>query len=62
MNQETILVVDDEKVIRETFELEFSKYGYTTRLAESAEEALDILKGENIQVMFLDLNLPGSEK
>ena len=37
----------------------FSKAGYTVRLAESAEETLDILKDEKIQVMFLDLKLPG---
>ena len=39
-------------------ELAFSKDGYIVRSAESAEEALEILKDEKFQVMFLDLNLP----
>ena len=41
------------------FEQAFSRAGYTVRSAEGAEEALEILKGEKIQVMFLDLNMPG---
>ena len=59
MSEKKILVVDDEEVIRSTFELAFSKKGYTVRCAERAEEALEILKDEKILVMFLDLNMPG---
>ena len=59
MNQDTILIVDDEKAILNMFTLAFSKKGYQVRSAENAEEALEILKTEKIHVMFLDLNLPG---
>ncbi|MCK4792604.1 MAG: response regulator [Desulfobacteraceae bacterium] len=55
----TVLVVDDEAPILNMLERAFIKNGYTVRSAESAEEALKILKHENIQVMFLDLKLPG---
>jgi len=55
----TILVVDDEEAIRNLLERAFTKAGYTVHSAESGEEALEILKQENIQVMFLDLKLPG---
>jgi len=54
-----ILVVDDEEPIRNMLERAFIKNGYTVQSAESAEQALEILKQENIQVMFLDLKLPG---
>jgi DNA-binding NtrC family response regulator len=54
----TILIVDDEKVVRDLEEQIFSKEGYKVRSAESAEQALDILKKENILVMFFDLQLP----
>jgi CheY-like chemotaxis protein len=57
--RKTILVVDDEKPIRDILEQIFGRSGYMVRCAASAEEALDILQQENIQVMFLDLNLPG---
>ncbi len=59
MNQNTILVVDDEKAVLQMFTLAFSNKGYQVWSAESAEEALEILKTEKIHVMFLDLNLPG---
>ena len=59
MSEKKILVVDDEVHVRDMLEQAFSKAGYTVRLAESAEETLDILKDEKIQVMFLDLKLPG---
>jgi len=59
MSEKKILVVDDEVHIRDMLEQAFSKAGYTVRLAESAEETLDILKDEKIQVIFLDLKLPG---
>lgn len=54
----TILIVDDDPDIRNVFEQAFSRKGYVVRLSESAEETLKILKQENINVMFLDLNLP----
>ncbi|MDY6970827.1 MAG: response regulator [Thermodesulfobacteriota bacterium] len=53
-----ILVVDDEEEIRFMLERSFSKEGFTVRCAGSAEEALDIMAQNNIQVMFLDLKLP----
>ena len=56
--EQVILVVDDEKAIRDALEMAFTKVGYTVRSAESAEDALEVLRQENIQVMFLDLKLP----
>jgi CheY-like chemotaxis protein len=53
-----VLFVDDDALIREIFNDAFSGIGYTVRLAESAEEALEMLRHEFVQVMFLDLNLP----
>ncbi len=53
-----IFIVDDDPDIRNIFEGAFSRMGYVVRLSESAEEALEVLKHNNINVMFLDLNLP----
>jgi len=54
----TILIVDDEKAIRDIFERVLTKAGYTIYSAESAEQALDILKDQDILVIFSDLRLP----
>ena len=54
----TILVTDDEKGIRELFEDILTMAGYTVKTADSAEQALDILRDQKILVMFSDLDLP----
>jgi len=59
MNEKKVLVVDDELQVRDSFKMVFDKAGYITYLAESGEEAVEILDKNNIQVMYLDLNLPG---
>ncbi len=54
-----VLVVDDEKEIRELLVMALEDAGCTTLQAETGEEALEILKEDNIQVQILDLQLPG---
>ena len=57
--EKKILVVDDEVSIRDLLKDTFSNAGYNVRLAEGAEQAFDILKEEDIRVIFLDLKLFG---
>lgn len=59
MLNKNILFVDDEKKILLLLEKAFTKAGYRVFTAGGAEEALELLKTEEIHVMFLDLNLPG---
>ena len=59
MSEKRILVVDDEKQIRDMYSQAFTRAGYEVTTAESAEEALEIFKKEQFWVLFLDLNLPG---
>jgi CheY-like chemotaxis protein len=54
-----ILVVDDEVAVRDLLEDAFGVEGYDVRLAEGAETAFEILKEEDIEVIFLDLKLFG---
>lgn len=54
-----ILIVDDESSIRKILETAFKKAGFSTVTAASGEEALEILENDKMQVMFLDLKLPG---
>jgi len=58
MKQE-ILVVDDEKMIRDMLRKALTREGYEVHCAGDAEEALEILARKSIYVMFLDLKLPG---
>lgn len=59
MAKNKILVVDDEEMILNMLKEVFESAGYTVLTAESAEDALKILKSESVMVMFLDIKLPG---
>jgi CheY-like chemotaxis protein len=54
-----LLIVDDESSIRDLFQSAFSDSGYQVHLAENGEQALDILKRHDIDLVFLDLKLFG---
>ncbi len=58
-NSRQILVVDDDEAIRELVKDLFTEAGYAVALAADAEAALELLDTGQINVMFLDLNLPG---
>lgn len=58
MTKRSILVVDDEAIIRSVFATVFNAAGYGVQTAESAEEALWIMHTSPAAVLFLDLNLP----
>lgn len=55
----SILVVDDEPVVREMFELLLANSGYQLSLAASAEEALQSLEDFDYNLLIVDKNLPG---
>ena len=54
-----VLVVEDEKSIRKFIQINLEREGYITFEAETGEEALEILKNRTIDVIVLDLMLPG---
>jgi len=59
MNKETILVVDDEEDILELVRYNLSREGYVIICAASGEDAFKIIGSERIDLMVLDLMLPG---
>jgi two-component system, OmpR family, alkaline phosphatase synthesis response regulator PhoP len=57
----TILVVEDEKDIRELVRFHLEQEGYTVREAESGEEALERVATDRPALLILDIMLPGSD-
>jgi two-component system, OmpR family, alkaline phosphatase synthesis response regulator PhoP len=57
--KEKILVVDDEKDILELIEYNLSKNGYMVSTAISGEDALEMIKANEYDLIMLDLMLPG---
>jgi two-component system KDP operon response regulator KdpE len=54
-----ILVVDDEPQIRRVLRTTLVAGGYTVRDARSGDEALEKLRVERVDVVLLDMNMPG---
>ncbi|MCA9385677.1 response regulator transcription factor [Candidatus Dojkabacteria bacterium] len=53
-----ILVVEDEKSIREVEAAYLKQQGYTVFEAQDGEEALEVFADKSIDLIILDLNLP----
>lgn len=56
-----ILVVDDEKEIRDLLEINLRNEGYSVFKASCGEEALEILDREEINLIVLDIMMPGMD-
>ena len=57
--QEGILIVDDEATARRVIHQKLSSEGYHCHEAASAEQALDELKKNSIELVVLDILMPG---
>jgi DNA-binding response OmpR family regulator len=55
-----LLIVDDERAIREVCREVAQSLGFNTAVADSAEHAYRLLETQNIDVVLLDLKLPGA--
>lgn len=59
MPKETILIVDDEEDILELVQFHLSREGYETHCADTGEKALDVVRSNPVDLIVLDLMLPG---
>jgi DNA-binding NtrC family response regulator len=54
----SIMVVDDEEIVRESLFHWFKKYGHMVETASSGFEALDKLENYPFQLLFVDIKMP----
>jgi CheY-like chemotaxis protein len=54
----SILITDDDRGSREALREIFEPRGYRTLMAESGEEAIDIVRGEDVHLALMDVHLP----
>lgn len=54
----SILVIDDERAVRDAFELALDEQGYDVRSAEDGFTGLTAVEAERPDLVFLDLKMP----
>jgi DNA-binding NtrC family response regulator len=59
--ERNILVIDDDENARHFLNLELSDMGYEVVLASNAFSGLNILKEKNINLVILDIKMPGMD-
>jgi len=57
--RQSILIVDDEEVIRRLLHQKLSGEGYHCQEAGSADQALDKLRNNDVELVVLDIKMPG---
>src|SRR4028118_1131983 len=55
----SVLVVDDEEIMRDVLEVLLSSAGYRVDLARTGEEGLEIYAKRPYDVVLLDVSMPG---
>jgi NAD(P)H-flavin reductase/CheY-like chemotaxis protein/formate hydrogenlyase subunit 6/NADH:ubiquinone oxidoreductase subunit I len=55
----SVLIVDDEPIVRESIRDWLKDAGYPVATAETGEEALEMIEKQDFSVMVLDIRLPG---
>jgi DNA-binding NtrC family response regulator len=55
----SVLVVDDEEIMRDVLETLLSADGYRVDLAKTGEEGLDAYTKRSYDVVLLDVSMPG---
>src|SRR3989304_566004 len=61
MDRPKILVVDDEKSIRDLLSAALGQWGYQAFLSTSGPEALGMLKGQLLDAALIDIRMPAMD-
>lgn len=59
--QASILVIDDEEVVRLLFKDTVEELGHKVITTKTASEALELVKQQDFDLVFLDLKMPGMD-
>lgn len=57
-NQKTVLVVEDENMLNEAYQVILTSAGYNVVPAYDGKAALEVLEGKNVDLILLDLRMP----
>ena len=55
----TVLVVDDDAIVRKLTSIQLGNHGYQVILACAGEEALEMMNRQTVDIILLDVMMPG---
>jgi CheY-like chemotaxis protein len=55
----SVLIVDDDALVRELISVVVAQSGYRTLAAQNAYEALDLAEANHVDLLITDLEMPG---
>ncbi len=58
MQSPSLLITDDDPSFRETLQVVFEPEGFNTLLASDGEEALEIVRQQEVHLVILDMHMP----
>ena len=58
-NSHTVLLVDDHELVRYGMKLMVEALGFTVLEAGSGEKSIDVVRSNQIDLVFMDIALPG---
>lgn len=61
MNDKVVLLVDDEEIIRETLSRDLKEGGHAVLVAESGEQAVQLLRQHHVDLVITDLMMEGMD-
>ncbi|MFD1167205.1 response regulator transcription factor [Sphingobacterium daejeonense] len=53
-----VLIAEDDELILKTIELKLKKEGFEVRLTRNGQEAMELLKSENFDLLISDIMMP----
>jgi len=57
----SILVVDDDEIVRSLFKDTLEELGHRVQVAETSRKGLELVKQQDFAMVFLDLRMPGMD-
>ncbi len=55
----TVLIIDDDPVVGDMYQLALSRAGYSVAVARNGVDGLRLAEDRSLQIVFLDIKMPG---
>jgi DNA-binding response OmpR family regulator len=55
----SIIIVDDEKDVRESLRVVLNRAGYDVATVSSGKEALEFMEAQSVSILLVDFSMPG---